>query len=282
MQSEHTNLDTMIQKASEKASEGRTLEQVKAAMIQGGYYAAQAGRDFDIAANKIWENEAKRLSLVIQGSIGTGKTLLARAIFPTYHLVHATALTDSAVQGNVIIDDLGTEASVSDFGVKREPFADWLLKWYAMPPADRGRFCITTNLTPEQIDVRYGDRVTSRMNAVSETLRLTGKDRRVVGMEAEPEADLTYDPGINAVVKEFRDRLKIGPWYGINFGQWIYGAYEKLGESKGRTAGLIMSDLHEANKAANPWPHEYARIPDRSWEIDKGDYLLTIWTGNRK
>ena len=97
-----------------------------------------------------------------------------------------------------------------------------------------------------------------------------------------PVEDLAHDPGINAVVKEFRDRLNFGPWYGINFGQWIYGAYEKLGEHKARTAGLIMHDMHEADKAAHPWPHEYARIPDRSREIDKGDHLVRIWAGNRK
>lgn len=83
---------------------------------------------------------------------------------------------------DLIIDDIGTEpAEFNVYGTKRNLMADIIYRRYKAF-SDRGRRWkthFTSNLTPEEIRVRYGERVWSRLNEMVVFITLAGKDRRM-------------------------------------------------------------------------------------------------------
>jgi DNA replication protein DnaC len=78
----------------------------------------------------------------------------------------------------ICFDDLGTESeTANNFGNKRNVFEQILLDRY-----DNGlpfhETHITSNLSPEMIKERYGERVVSRMREMFNIIELKGNDRR--------------------------------------------------------------------------------------------------------
>lgn len=73
-------------------------------------------------------------------------------------------------------DDLGTEEIKNSFGNKKNVMADVIMAIYNK--RDFSRFHITTNLTGEEIENRYGTRVISRIREMFNVFVLEGNDRR--------------------------------------------------------------------------------------------------------
>lgn len=73
-------------------------------------------------------------------------------------------------------DDLGTEENKNAYGNKKNVMGDLIMAIYAKK--DFEKFHITTNLTKEEIEARYGTRVVSRIREMFNVFSYTGKDRR--------------------------------------------------------------------------------------------------------
>ena len=132
---------------------------------------------------------ARRRGIFAFGRYGCGKTALMRAIKPLFRPVHFVPLNDpeiaalldepewiaDAMRCNVILDDLGAESAVTDYGIKRETAAEFVVRYHQR---GRARLFITTNLTGEEIAERYTARLTSRIKELCIPLHLKGADKR--------------------------------------------------------------------------------------------------------
>ena len=77
----------------------------------------------------------------------------------------------------VCFDDLGTEDVTTNFGNKSMVMADLILGRYG----NRLPFYythVTTNLTPDEVQAKYGDRVWDRMKEMFNVIKVTGTSRR--------------------------------------------------------------------------------------------------------
>ena len=78
----------------------------------------------------------------------------------------------------MILDDLGAESAVTDYGIKRETAAEFVVRYHQR---GGGRLFVTTNLTGEEIAERYTARLTSRIKELCVPLHLKGADKRKWG-----------------------------------------------------------------------------------------------------
>ena len=122
-------------------------------------------------------------ALLLSGDPGVGKTFLMRCL-------HGRLRTAAEIAGyglaqlwmfyswtdayDIVIDDLGAEPMVSEYGAKE----DVLKAVIAHREPLKFRTHITTNLTAEQIAKRYGDRTLSRLIGMCRAFKLTGPDMR--------------------------------------------------------------------------------------------------------
>lgn len=136
---------------------------------------------------------------ILCGGTGTGKTTRARmaADFAGIEIVTARSLFNDLITkpfweasrigsltatrrlrcSDLVIDDLGTEPQTyNQYGNIRNPMAELLEERYAVWP--KIRTYITTNLSPSEIEERYGERVASRLEEMCARIRLDGADRR--------------------------------------------------------------------------------------------------------
>lgn len=146
--------------------------------------------------------------MFIMGGVGTGKTTImqafsrnkkqcyrmASAIDMAEHVKHHGAeswkifLKGSASAGlesnfyqpycGWLIDDMGTEDIVNDFGNKVDVIANIVFAMSNDPARYGGSFHFTTNLNKEMLEHRYGPRVMSRLRELCNVVALTGEDRR--------------------------------------------------------------------------------------------------------
>jgi len=79
------------------------------------------------------------------------------------------------------LDDVGAERIVSDYGVLREPVADFFMALSRRRDSGAAcpRVCVTTNLDSGAIAERYGERMLSRLLGVVHPVVLAGDDKRV-------------------------------------------------------------------------------------------------------
>ena len=147
------------------------------------------------------------LGLFVHGKYGCGKTSLMRLFHPLVKPAHfvplgdpecARCLTDGewiadALGCNVFLDDLGAESAVTDYGVKREAAAEFIVRFHARSVKERDgggrprRLFVTTNLAGEEVAQRYTLRVTSRIKELCLPLHLAGGDKRKWGAKAPVE-----------------------------------------------------------------------------------------------
>ena len=151
---------------------------------------------------KHWMLDTKGKGLLLMGSCGRGKSVIASGVIPvlfrmkgyTLHPVHAQDMNkptpqqpylgygqrpetwlDYLQRSNFpIIDELGVEMQVNDYGEKCEGFN---LVINAAERFNRPMF-ITTNLTEEQILARYGERTLDRLAHLCKTVRFSGESLR--------------------------------------------------------------------------------------------------------
>lgn len=158
------------------------LAKCEAWLESQGWHRSIAKSDFTLGAKVLATLSAnKGLGAIVSGSYGAGKTAFVKAAFRNarlFQLPMAEGVLDpeyDLAEGDVILDDVGAEHSVNAFGVRKEPFADFIVRFHAKP---LGRLIITTNLKTEDFESRYGGRVVSRLKDLCVATRFTGGDKR--------------------------------------------------------------------------------------------------------
>ena len=119
-----------------------------------------------------WLHYSKQRGLLLYGSVGNGKTTMLRSIARLFlgrsFLLNANTIYQYEKENSLersqskllLIDDLGTEPErCLIFGEEHHPMTDIIQERYS----DNLTTVIATNLTLENIKVRYGARVHDRM-----------------------------------------------------------------------------------------------------------------------
>lgn len=149
---------------------------------------------FDAMLNSIieeaagWMCDEKKKVLVLCGALGNGKTTLMDAIVSIYNgakmqgvngyvinftridsfdIDHATSQRIDEIKRVPLLalDDIGLENNVSrEYGNERVPFVEIMYKRYEINCIT----VITTNLTPEMMRKRYGEKVADRLAETAE------------------------------------------------------------------------------------------------------------------
>ena len=166
-----------------------------AILVKMGWNRETAGdEDFD-AAKRAYAKAAvnDRIGLFVWGGFGCGKTSLLKAISSRsprmmlwIDLCNAESVDQldvrqwprwngEAMKYDVVLDDLGAEATLSDYGIRRELAGEFIVRYHL---AGRGRLFVTTNLNGEELEARYTMRVCSRLKELTIPLHLKGADKR--------------------------------------------------------------------------------------------------------
>ena len=235
-----------------KPVDTRASAEIAARLEARGWMRDIAGRDFDAALAVIGNAQREGKGLWIMGKSGSGKTALATAVYRRVRLVRCADMElDAAVYalGGIILDDLGSEAAVNDYGVMREPVAEWFCRQYDNGGIDFSRFAATTNLTPPEIRERYGERFWSRFSSSALRLVLTGGDKR--GAVPVPAASAD-DPDVAREFRAFAKRMRESGWHNVNAGVWATMLTKNLDAPKARAAGILIVDAWEREMEADP------------------------------
>ncbi len=154
--------------------------------------------DFAAASLAVARSAVQGRGIFVVGKYGCGKTALVRAIRPLFEPVHFVPLNDpdyaelmdaelwpnwnaDALRCSVILDDLGAESAITDYGIKRETAAEFVVRYHRArmsSPSGKARLFVTTNLSGEEIAERYTARLTSRIKEMCIPLQLNGADKR--------------------------------------------------------------------------------------------------------
>lgn len=226
-----------------KPVDTRASAEIAARLEARGWMRDIAGCDFDAALAVIANAQRDGKGLWIMGQSGCGKTALATAVYRRVRLVRCADMElDAAVYalGGIILDDLGSEAAVNDYGVMREPVAEWFCRQYDNGGIDFSRFAATTNLTPPEIRSRYGERFWSRFSSSVLRLVLTGGDKR--GAVPVLAASAAVD---RLAIGSFR-RSMVDGWHNVNGPSWA-DAMRRRGD--GATADAMLSEWEAARAA---------------------------------
>ena len=146
--------------------------------------------EYDAVASWLENNEGR--GLFLYGECGRGKSMLIRFVLPAILLQYKNLVMqtrnvqdltdiDKILKSKIIsIDDIGTEDTQSNYGVKREGFAeicDFAEKYGKL-------LIVSTNLVngtvenPNSIQGRYGQRVMERIIATTKRVEFKGKSLR--------------------------------------------------------------------------------------------------------
>lgn len=125
--------------------------------------------------------------LLLLGSCGTGKTLLATKIIPVifmaklgkiFKVIKACELFDKLEEAKkypfVVIDDFGTESTAVNFGNKIDTISE-------VVDSIEGRKCLvimTSNLDANQIKQKYGIRTYDRLRGLFKVIQVNEKSMR--------------------------------------------------------------------------------------------------------
>jgi DNA replication protein DnaC len=174
------------------------------------FYFNRDARFNDFQLNGIGVKMDLNKGLFLFGSVGVGKTKLMELFMKNkrccYKLISCRKVVSEYVKyGHEVIepmshsltpfvknidnffqpvegicfDDLGTESeSANNYGNKKNVFEQILLDRYDNG-LDFHETHITSNLNPQMIKERYGDRVVSRMREMFNIIELKGSDRRI-------------------------------------------------------------------------------------------------------
>jgi len=134
-----------------------------------------------------WMKSNNGRGLLIIGSNGRGKTMIAKNILPVFfdyalgkivRCYHATEINDNAdfilTRRIVILDDIGVEEQMVSYGERR---------WIFPEIVDRAEqkeniLIITTNLVPDEIERKYGVRTRDRLRAICTPVLFNGESMR--------------------------------------------------------------------------------------------------------
>jgi len=164
-----------------------------------------------------WLKDNKGKGLLVMGSAGVGKSLLCRDIIPAiineeterecsvvsaYQL--STIADRSFHRGVLMIDDVGVENDFSQFGMKRNIFCEIVDEFERY----NGVLIITTNLTPSELEERYGERTIDRLKAICRFVVIESESFRngTDGSHPIPERHRAY--GVDFATKEDADKFR--------------------------------------------------------------------------
>ena len=131
-----------------------------------------------------WMTDTKGKGLALFGSIGRGKTIVNSLIIPVifyekYKKVLRPLEADKITREDIekwalIIDDIGIESMVNDFGTKTD------MVNYAINKAEHYSklLFLTSNLTKDELIQRYGSRIIDRIQRLCKIVIFTGKSLR--------------------------------------------------------------------------------------------------------
>ncbi len=142
-------------------------------------------KEYDEIANWLTSNNGK--GLLCTGMCGLGKTLICSKVIPILLNFYCRLMPSviDAQQMNtdidkymklpiLIIDDIGTEDVSMQYGNKRMAFAEIVDN-----AEKKGHLLIiTTNLSVEQIEEKYGNRVLDRLRSITTRVKILGKSLR--------------------------------------------------------------------------------------------------------
>lgn len=141
-----------------------------------------------------WLADNKKRGLMLFGSNGRGKTQICQNIMPVifdhylnrdYFIVEAKNLSTyhrneiddyklSYASMPIIIDDVGVESIANDYGEKRDLFSEIVDQC----EKEKRLLILTTNLTPKEINERYGLRTLDRLKAIVRAIKFHGDSLR--------------------------------------------------------------------------------------------------------
>lgn len=134
-----------------------------------------------------WLSDTNGKGLLLTGSNGRGKTIMAQGILPViflHYFRNVLTCVDSKSLNNrvdemltkrlISIDDIGVESPKVDFGERRNAFSE------IMDEAEkRGNLVvITTNLDADAIEAKYGNRVRERIRSMCFVVPFHGNSLR--------------------------------------------------------------------------------------------------------
>jgi DNA replication protein DnaC len=141
--------------------------------------------EYDEVAAWLENNEGD--GLLLSGSCGKGKSMLARYVIPAillkyckrivsvYDFQEMNANIDAVLSKHLIsIDEVGMESTIYNYGNKRSAFFE------VMDAVEKyGKLVIiSTNLSKDEIIDRYGERVYERIIATTRRIEFKGKSLR--------------------------------------------------------------------------------------------------------
>lgn len=134
-----------------------------------------------------WMSDNEGRGLLITGGCGLGKTLIAKHILPLllqdsckkivsiFSAQELNTKIDEILKLHIIcIDDVGTEELAKIFGNVRCAFSEL----YDAAEQKGKLLIITTNLTANELEAKYGERTIDRLKAITKFVPFTGKSLR--------------------------------------------------------------------------------------------------------
>lgn len=128
--------------------------------------------------------------LLLMGDVGRGKTNIVAKVFPVvmfikfgkivqvYHSNEIPTKHKEIIKKSykipIVIDEFGVEPVTNDFGQKYEAF-NYILDYAEM---EMRLLILSTNLSLEEIQQRYGDRVLDRISRLCKIIQFKGKSKR--------------------------------------------------------------------------------------------------------
>lgn len=135
----------------------------------------------------LWMENNQGKGLLCVGGCGVGKTLICSKIIPIVLYKHfnfvlsrysmqdlANNLDEALEKKMIVIDDVGTEYMSVKYGERRQPFAEIVDK----AEKNASMLIITTNLTTEELQEKYGTRVIDRLKELTKQVTIHGESLR--------------------------------------------------------------------------------------------------------
>ncbi len=140
--------------------------------------------EYDLIADWLTDNKGK--GLLLAGSCGRGKTLIATRVLPLFfaerNLIYSiynsydlNSRQREVIRSHILcIDDLGIENESVQYGERKNVFVELIDS-----VEKKGKLLVvTTNLTQDEIEEKYGTRTIDRFFSCCEIINFSGKSLR--------------------------------------------------------------------------------------------------------
>lgn len=134
-----------------------------------------------------WLEDNRGQGLLLMGKPGNGKSVIAMSVIPllvymttervvgSYHVRELKEKwTDVISKSIIVIDDVGTEGTVNEYGTKR----DYFMELMELAEAKNKIVVVTTNCNGDELRNKYDDRTYSRICGMCRPVVFDGDDFR--------------------------------------------------------------------------------------------------------